>query len=78
MEFSRPEHWSGQPFPSSGDFPNPGVKPRSSAGWAESLKAERRLSTKELTLSNCCAREDFKSPLDCKDINPVSPKGNQA
>ena len=28
--FSRPEHWSGQPFPSPGDLPNPGIKPRSS------------------------------------------------
>ena len=25
MEFSRPEYWSGQPFPSPGDLPNPGV-----------------------------------------------------
>jgi len=31
MEFSRPEYWSGQPFPSSGDLPNPGIKSRS---WA--------------------------------------------
>ena len=29
MEFSRPEHWSGQPFPSPGDLPNPGIEPRS-------------------------------------------------
>ena len=29
MEFSRPEYWSGQPFPSAGDLPNPGIKPRS-------------------------------------------------
>ena len=26
MEFSRPEYWSGQPFPSPGDLPEPGVK----------------------------------------------------
>ena len=29
MEFSRPEYWSGWPFPSSGDLPNPGIEPRS-------------------------------------------------
>ena len=29
MEFSRPEYWSGKPFPSPGDLPNPGIKPRS-------------------------------------------------
>ena len=31
MEFSRREHWSGLPFPSPGDLPNPGIEPGSSA-----------------------------------------------
>ena len=31
MEFSRQEYWSGLPFPSPGDLPDPGIKPRSSA-----------------------------------------------
>ena len=26
MEFSRPEYWSGWPFPSPGDLPNPGIE----------------------------------------------------
>ena len=29
MEFSRPEYWSGYPFPSPGDLPDPGIKPES-------------------------------------------------
>ena len=29
MEFSRKEHWSGLPFPSSGDVPDPGIEPTS-------------------------------------------------
>ena len=29
MEFSRPEYWSGELFPSPGDLSNPGIKPRS-------------------------------------------------
>ena len=29
MGFSRQEHWSGLPFPSPGDLPNPGIKPGS-------------------------------------------------
>ena len=29
MAFSRQEHWSGLPFPSPGDFPNPGIKTES-------------------------------------------------
>ena len=40
MEFSRPEYWSGKPFPSTGDLPNPGIKPRSPALQADSLPAE--------------------------------------
>ena len=40
MEFSRPEYWSGSPFPSPGDLPNPGIKPRSPALQADSLPAE--------------------------------------
>ena len=31
MGFSRQEYWSGLPFPSPGDLPNPGIRPRSSA-----------------------------------------------
>ena len=31
MGFSRQEYWSGLPFPSSGDLPNPGIEPRSPA-----------------------------------------------
>ena len=31
MEFSRPEYWSGLPFPSPGDLPNPGIEPKSPA-----------------------------------------------
>ena len=27
MELSRVEYWSGQPFPSPGDLPNPGIEP---------------------------------------------------
>ena len=40
MEFSRPEYWSEEPFPSPGDLPNPGIEPRSSALQADSLLAE--------------------------------------
>ena len=39
MGFSRQEYWSGLPFPSPGDFPNPGIKPRSPALQADSLTA---------------------------------------
>ena len=40
LEFSRQEYWSGQPFPSLGDLPNPGIEPRSPTLQADSLPAE--------------------------------------
>ena len=35
-EFSRQEYWSGLPFPSARDLPDPGTKPRSSAQQGDS------------------------------------------
>ena len=40
MEFSSPESWSGEPFPSPGDLPDPGIEPGSPALQADSLPAE--------------------------------------
>ena len=40
MEFSRQECWSGLPFPSTSDLPNPGIEPRSPALQADSLPSE--------------------------------------
>ena len=31
MGFPRQEYWSGLPFPSPGDLPDPGIKPKSPA-----------------------------------------------
>ena len=40
MEFSRQECWSGLPFPSPGDLPDPGIKPGSSALQAVAFPSE--------------------------------------
>ena len=40
MEFSRQEYWNGLPFPSPGDLPEPGIKPRSPALQADILPSE--------------------------------------
>ena len=40
MGFSRQEYWSGLPFPSPGDLPNPGIEPRSLALQADALTSE--------------------------------------
>ena len=38
--FSRQEYWSGLPFPSPGDLPDPRIKPGSPALQADSLPTE--------------------------------------
>ena len=40
MEFSRQEYWSGQPFPSPGGLPDPGMESRSPALRADALPSE--------------------------------------
>ena len=40
MGFSRQEYWSGLPFPSPGDIPDPGIKLKSPALQADSLSSE--------------------------------------
>ena len=50
MGFSRQEYWSGLPFPSPGDLPDPGIKPRSPALQADALPSE--LPGKPLVVKN--------------------------
>ena len=38
--FSRQENWSGLPFPSPGDLPNPGIEPGSPALQTDALPSE--------------------------------------
>ena len=40
MVFSRQEYWSGLPFSSPGDLPDPGIKPGSPKLQADSLPSE--------------------------------------
>ena len=40
MEFSRQEYWSGLPFPSPSDLPNPGIEPGSPTLQADTLTSE--------------------------------------
>ena len=39
---------------------------------------QRRLSAEELMLLNVVLEKTPESPLDCKEIKPVHPKGNQS
>ena len=40
MGFSRQGYWSGVPFPSAGDLPDPGIEARSLALQADALLTE--------------------------------------
>ena len=52
MEFSRQEYWSGLPFPSPGDLPNPGIEPRSPALLVDSFPTEPQGKPKNTGVSN--------------------------
>ena len=69
MEFSMSEHWSGEPFPSPGDLPNPGIEPMSPTLWVDSLPAEPPRKPKNMEW------EPIPSPADLPDpvIEPASP-----
>ena len=63
MEFSRPEYWSGLPFPSPGDLPNPGIEPWFPALWADSLPAEPKGKPKNTGVGSLSlSPEDLPDP----------------
>ena len=75
MEFSRPEYWSGRPFPSPGDLPNPGAEPRSPTLQADSFPAElpgkpknTRMGSLSLLHQICPTQDSNRGLLHCKRI----------
>ena len=69
--FSRPEYWSGEPFPSPGDLPNPGIEPRSPALQVDSLPAEPQGKPKIL---NSCQKKKKKERGRCLFIADLQDK----
>ena len=64
MEFSRQEYWSGLPFPSPGDLPNPGIKLRSPAMQVDSLPTEPPPASHKWlapTLLDWCGSKEYPS-----------------
>ena len=49
MEFSRQGYWSGLPFPSPGDLPNPGIEPQPPALLEDALPPEPYVDSKTKT-----------------------------
>ena len=60
MGFSRQEGWSGLPFPTPGDLPNPGIKPTSPG---------------RQTLFHRAPRGALTSPTRCQHVSPAPPGG---
>ena len=42
------------------------------------VELSRKLSAEELMLLNCGLEKTLESPLDCKEIQSVHPKGDQS
>ena len=72
MGFSRPQYWSGEPFPSPGYLPSPGIEPRSSTLQVDSLPAElqgkpkntgKKERKKESEVTQSCSI--LWDPVDC-------------
>ena len=69
--FSRQEYWSGLPFPSPGDLPDPGIKPESPALQADDLSTE--LWGKPKVLHNSCLIVSSEGTQDgCRICLPSS------
>ena len=60
MGFPRQEYWSGLPFPSPGDLPNPGIKPASPALQVDSLL----LSHLGKSTKTSCLHPKWENSLD--------------
>ena len=65
MGVSRQEYWSGLPFPSSGDLPDPGIKPGPPTLQADSLPYEPQGKLRLMSTSI--------SPLLCSLHSPSLP-----
>ena len=67
------EYWSGMPFPSPGDLPDPGTEPRSPALQADSLLSEPLGKPLE---GRVCLKASFicyPDPMFCPGIENIGP-----
>ena len=74
MEFSRQEYWSGFPFPSPGDLPNPGIEPGSHTLQADSLPTQplgKPLEGVILNPKTISSVEEFQALYGANMINKI-------
>ena len=75
MVFLRQEYWSGLPFPTPGDLPDPGIKPVSPALQADSLSLSHVGSPMQVTCSRVKAVRDDKKWVNLWKFLRVEPQG---
>ena len=64
MGLSRQEYWSGLPFPSPGDLPNPGIEPGSPALEANALTSEPQFKSRKYMQSIECSAWHTKPSIN--------------
>ena len=70
MEFSRQEHWSGLPFPSPGNLPNPGMEPGSPAVAGGLFTVWATREAQELMVAGVGGvLKPFRRNCECKTIS---------
>ena len=76
VKFSRQEYWSGLPFPSPGDLPDPGIEPRSPALQADALPSEPpgKPEVRNTEVLNKC----FKSAVEASIVCLILLRSSQA
>ena len=75
MGFSRQEYWSGVPLPSPPSCQSYGFS--SSHVWMWDLDYKEIWVPKNWCFWTVVLEKTLENPLDCKEIQPVNPKGNQ-
>ena len=70
MGFSRQEYWSGLPFPSPGNLPNPGIEPRSPTLQTDALPSEPSGKSFYVKYMECLCNIHISGSL-CKSYPPM-------
>ena len=80
MEFSRQEYWSGLPFPSPGDLPDPGIEPGSPTLQADPSLSEppgkpiSRTGVHICLLLKYCSSGQLSYRNKCTEVSSLSKK----
>ena len=78
MKFSRQEYWTGLPFPSPGDLPNPGIEPGSPTLQADSLPFEPPGSLTHNSAACAAGPGPWTGEADVQGVLSCCPGGTDA